>query len=238
MALRRIYNAVRALAALVALSTIGAASYAQAPPDEASLLRAWEAAQRLSPATQTLEPTGERRYRYRTSRFPFDGELVVLNALIEPMPVDDGTGYFGTVEVELVGLPPEVPVRFAQSYARWQGSHVLFYDPARGEWLTGEVWRAARMKDLGATMGVGGGLLGFLSANLFWVLFLVLLVVFLSFAGRKANRQMKTALEAQKAVMDDHQRSLEMGRRSIELNEEANRLLAEIRDELRGRPRT
>ncbi len=229
---------MRALAVLVALSALGASSYAQAPPDEASLLRAWEAAQRLSPATQALEPAGERRYRYRTSRFPFDGELVVLNVLIEPMPVEDGTGYSGTVEVELVGLPPEVPVRFAQSYARWQASHILFYDPARGEWLTGDVWRAARMKDLGATVGVGGGILGFLSANLFWFLFLVLLLVFLNFAGRKANRQMMTALEAQKAAMHDHQKSLEMGRRSIELNEESNRLLAEIRDELRARPRT
>jgi hypothetical protein len=234
----RVSSFLLAGAALGAVMTFGAATSAQTPPDEASLLRAWEAAQRQSPGTQMLESAGERRYRFRTSRFPFDGELVVLNLLIEPLPVDDGRGYTGTVEVELIDLASDVPMRFAQSYSRWQAGHILFYDPARGEWLTGEAWRRARLNEMGATMGVERGLLGFLSANLFGILFLLLLVLFLGFAGRKANRQMKSALEAQKSAMDDHQKSLDLGRRSIELNEEANRLLAEIRDELRGRPRS
>ena len=66
------------------------------PPDEASLLRAWETAQRQSPGTEGLERTGDRRYRFKTSRFPFDGELVVLNLLIEPLPLDGEPGYTGT----------------------------------------------------------------------------------------------------------------------------------------------
>jgi hypothetical protein len=45
-----------------------------------------------------------------------------------------------------------------------------------------------------------------------------------------------SALEAQKKVMADHQLSLEMARRTLELNEQANRLLEEIRDALRARP--
>ena len=44
------------------------------------------------------------------------------------------------------------------------------------------------------------------------------------------------ALEVQKKAMDDQQLSLDMARRSIELNEQANRLLEEIRDTLRARP--
>ncbi len=75
------------------------------------------------------------------------------------------------------------------------------------------------MKHLRGALGPEPGLWGFLSANLFWVLFLVLLVV-----------------EAQRKAMDDQQLSLDMARRSIELNEQANRLLEEIRDTLRARP--
>jgi hypothetical protein len=206
------------------------------PPSEASLLSAWEAAQRRSPGTEVLERTNDRHYRFRTSRFPFDGELVVLNLLIEPLPLDEEPGYTGTVEVELVGLPDDLRTRYVQSFARWQAGHTLFYDGGHGEWLTAEAWREARMRQLRGAVGAGPGLWGLLSANLFWVLFLVLLVVFLVHASRRAGRQMKTALEAQEKALADHRASLDMARRSIELNEQANRLLEEIRDALRARP--
>jgi hypothetical protein len=183
-----------------------------------------------------LERTTDRRYRFKTTRFPFDGELVVLNLLIEPMPLDDEPGYTGTVEVELVGLPDDVRSRYVQSFARWQAGHVLFYDGGRGEWVTAEAWREGRLKEARGAVGAATGLWGLLSANLFWVALLVLLVVFLGHASRKATRQMKSALEVQKKAMDDQQLSIDMARRSIELNEQANRLLEEIRDALRARP--
>jgi uncharacterized membrane protein len=221
---------------LAAPSAAGASGKDGLPPDEASLLRAWEDAQRRSPGTEALERRSDRRYHFKTSRFPFDGELVVLNLLIEPLPLDDEPGYTGTVEVELVGLPDDVRSRYVQSFARWQAGHTLFYDRGRGEWVTAEAWREAQMRHLRGAFGAQPGLWGFLSANLLWVLFLVLLLVFLVPASRRANRQMKAALEAQQKVQADHQLSLEMARRSIELNEQANRLLEEIRDALRARP--
>jgi hypothetical protein len=221
---------------LAAGAVTGVSAKDTVPPDEVSLLNAWEAAQRQSAGTEVFERTGDRRYRLKTSRFPFDGDLVVLNLLIEPLPVDDEPGYTGTVEVELVGLPDDVRGRYVQSFARWQAGHTLFYDRGRGDWVTAEAWREAQMKQLRGAFGAPPGLWGFLSANLFWVLFLVLLAVFLVHAARKADRQMKAAHEAQKKVMADHQLSLEMARRSLELNEQANRLLEEIRDALRARP--
>lgn len=223
-------------ALFLAASAAGVSAKAAAPPDEASLLHAWEAAQRQNPGTEVFERSGDRRYHLKTSRFPFDGELVVLNLLIEPLALDDEPGYTGTVEVELVGLPDDVRARYAQSLARWQAGHTLFYDRGRGDWVTADAWREAQMKQLRTAFGAQPGLLGFLSANLFWILFLVLLAVFFVHAARKANRQMRTALEAQERVLADHQLSLEMARRSLELNEQANLLLEEIRDALRARP--
>jgi hypothetical protein len=225
------------LGALITVAVLGAPRLGaeSAAPDEASLLKAWEAAQRTSPGTEALEATGVRRYHFKTTRFPFDGELVVLNLLIEPLALDGEPGFTGTVEVELVGLGEDVRSRYVQSFARWQAGHTLFYDGTRGEWLTSEVWREARMKQLRGTYGAAPGLWGLLSANLFWILFLALLAVFLVHASRKATRQMKTALEAQKKALDDQQLSLDMARRSLELNEQANRLLEEIRDALRAR---
>ncbi len=220
---------------LAAGPVVGVCAKDAAPPDEASLLHAWEAAQRQSPGTEVFERTGDRRYRLKTSRFPFDGELIVLNLLIEPLPLDDEPGYTGTVEVELVGLPDDVRGRYVQSFARWQAGHTLFYDRGRGDWVTAEAWREEQIKQLRGSWAQPG-LWGFLSANLFWVLFLVLLAVFLVHAARRSNRQMKTALEAQKKAMADYQLSLDMSRRSLELNEQANRLLEEIRDALRARP--
>lgn len=48
---------------------------AQAQPSQQSLVEAWERLQRSDPETLAFEKIAERRYRFRTSRFPFDGEL-------------------------------------------------------------------------------------------------------------------------------------------------------------------
>src|SRR5215212_5458490 len=66
-------------ALLVALSHTPARA---AQPSQASLVKAWEEVQREDPETVLFEKTGEGSYKFKTKRFPFDGELKLLKATL------------------------------------------------------------------------------------------------------------------------------------------------------------
>src|SRR5215204_7611719 len=72
------------LVALLALTLAGADARAQ-QPTQASLIRAWEQVQKDDPEAVTFEKVGERNYKFKTNRFPFDGELKVLKATVKYM---------------------------------------------------------------------------------------------------------------------------------------------------------
>lgn len=202
-------------------------------PTQGSLIEAWEKAQRADPACRVFEKTAEARYRFATGRFPYDGELVILNTVLDDgmEELDEAGWIVGTVEVELTALPPDFQVRYARSYGTWMQGHTLYFDRDLGRWLTGSEFRARMVSRARRQTDI----VGFVG-NAFWILLLVALVAFLWFAGRKASRQVSTAQALQERAMAEQQVGLRLAQRAVELNEEANRLLAEIRDLLRQRP--
>jgi hypothetical protein len=148
---------LRTLALAVALLTLSfAGSAARAEQQQAtqdSLVEAWELVQRGDPETVTFEKLGERRYRFKTNRFPFDGEMKVLKANVTEPPADrhedeefEGLSpepsATGVIEYDLVGLSDEVAKKYEHSFANWQATHTLYFDAERGAWVTPEAHRA------------------------------------------------------------------------------------------------
>src|SRR5262249_47827609 len=89
--------------------------------------------------TTKLEKTKDREYHFATKRFPFDGELLVRNVVIEDYPAFDKDAIStGTVEVELQGVTSDFHRTFATSYANWSRSNTLYWDPKAQHWLTPE----------------------------------------------------------------------------------------------------
>jgi hypothetical protein len=140
-------------AALFTLALAAAPARAQQRPTETSFVRAWEDVQKGDPETVTFEKVGERRYRFKTERFPFDGELRVLKAT-----VDESAGAYGedeggllmsatgVVEYELIGLSDEVRKKYEHSFSLWERNNRLFFDRERGEWLSSGQY-VARMSE-------------------------------------------------------------------------------------------
>jgi hypothetical protein len=110
-------------------------------------------------------------------------------------------------------------------------SHTLYFDRGLGRWLTSSEFRG-RLAQRTRRMTSAWSLLG----NGLWILIPVALVAFLWFAGRRASRQVSVAQALQEKAMAEQQVGLRLAQRAVELNEEANRLLAEIRDLLRHGP--
>lgn len=142
-------------AALLTLAVAGTAARAQQQQaTQESLVKAWEQVQRGDPETVTFEKLGERRYRFKTNRFPFDGELRILKATVTESAggyegEESGGGYetasaTGVVEYDLVGLSDEVTKKYEHSFANWQATNALHFDRGRGSWITSEEYSARR----------------------------------------------------------------------------------------------
>lgn len=207
---------------------------APAPPTEASLRNAWEKVQRADPKTEVFEKVAEDRYRFKTTRFPFDGEIRLLSCEVgDPVELPWQEGFVqGTVYVELVGGTEEIFRLHPQAYGLWAASHSLTYDSGEGRWLTAKEFSSRARRETSCQSWWG-----LLSGNLFWILFLVLAIVFLGLLARKTTRQMNTAMAAQEKALAEQARAMKIAERGLELAEDSNRLLREIRDGLGGRQR-
>jgi hypothetical protein len=202
-------------------------------PTEASLREAWEKKQREDPKTEVFEKLAEDRYRFKTARFPFDGELRVLSADVgDPVEFPGDEGFvMGTVNVELVGAGEELTRLHPQGYGLWTATHTLYFDEKGGRWLTAKEFSArARRK-----VSCASSWFSAFSGGLFWILFLGILGVSLWILTRKTTRQMNSAMAAQEKALAEQARAMKIAERGLELTEDSNRLLREIRDALGDR---
>jgi hypothetical protein len=216
----------------VLAASLAWASAAAATPSsgEAGLMAAWEASVRTDSGTVTFENVGEGRYRFATSRFPYDGELRVLSVAVEPMPVEEaGAGAMGTVDVELTGADEAFQRRYAAAVARWQAGNTLYWDDGDGRWLTAREWQGRLRQKYGRRSWVSW------SSGLFWIFLLFFLVLFLWWATRRTSKQMDWARNAQEKALAEQARAMALSEKALALSEETNGLLAQILEELRKR---
>lgn len=192
---------------------------AQAPSSEAELLATWEVSIKSDPSTITFEKIADRRYRFKTRLFPFDGELHVLNVLI-----DNGYGEYGTqtgsIETDLVGLSEETRKKYTLSIAHSRQKNVLYLDKVSGQWL-GSTNYFARL--YAANSQTTGALCLPQRLYLGWwlVLLLAAFLVFLLVVVVRAQRRAQ-------AYYAKLERNFETAERNAKLNEDNNRVLREI----------
>jgi hypothetical protein len=114
-------------------------SSAHAQKTEASLISAWEQAQKSDPNTIKFEKVKDHQYNFATKRFPFDGVLLVRNVLVEDFSAMNQDGIsMGTVEVELQGAAEPFYRTYGRSYAQWNMSNTLYWDHKTQQWQTSE----------------------------------------------------------------------------------------------------
>jgi len=132
------------LAALILVALSHAAALG-AQPTQAALVKAWEEIQRKDPDTVMFEKIGEGRYRFKTNRFPFDGELKFLKATVDDTNAAYPLGASqASIDCELVGLSKEVARKYVHSYSKWQETNYLFFDKESGSWMPSGEYRARR----------------------------------------------------------------------------------------------
>jgi len=208
------------LAAIVAIAPPPAA----AEPTRDSLLAAWEESQAADPQTLVFEKIEDGRYRFQTERFPFDGVLRVINVVIDDRHADFAQGtVMGMVEVKLEEAPDEFQRDHAYSIGIWQSGNTLYFDQETESWMDASEWQQQIMEQVSY-----GGLWGWCSQNLFWLVFLLLLVAMLWWVSRKANRQMNRATALQDKAMAEQERAIRLSEEALEISRDSNRILSEV----------
>ncbi|MFC1599332.1 hypothetical protein ACFL2W_00930, partial [Candidatus Omnitrophota bacterium] len=192
-----------------------------AQPTEESLLRAWEQSQKSDSKVEVFEKIEDDVYRFKTSWFPFDGKLRVLNLSVNDSMADSAYPYgevMGVIEIELADLPDDFHSKYSYSYSMWANSNMLYYDKKADTWLSsGEYFS----KQAGYPM-LSSIFLGYLFSYGPFVIIFVLLVYVLFTAG-KTVRMSKRYMEEAKKLTE----------RSLTVNEEANTLLRQILEALK-----
>lgn len=202
---------------------------------EAALVAAWEQEQKSDPTTIKFEKTKDRQYHFSTKRFPFDGELIVRNVVLEDYPGVNQDGIStGTVEVELQGVNEEFHRTFAASYGKWITGNTLYWDPKAQHWLTSEQYfqqvRERIPKQMAWPALVSFG----------WLGILVVIFGFLFFSLWRYNSRMKVINQRSDRVMQISERNGQIAERnaqiaeqSLKLQEQNAKLFQEILEELK-----
>lgn len=242
-------------AALLALALGGTAARAQQQQaTRDSLVRAWEQAQKGDPETVAFEKVGERRYRFKTNRFPFDGELKVLKATVTESAGGYGDeesagGYeaaaaVGVIEYDLVGLSEEVSEKYEHSYANWQATNTLYFDSGRRSWVTSDEYRAhmtAKYRETARTLerreqdAQQAGL--WLRLATVWAPILLLLGFFVWIWNRTGIKRQREYMNLTALHMQRAEEQMQMGREHMRRSEELLERIAEAAEAAnRARP--
>lgn len=203
-----------------------------------ALLSEWETRLRADAYTTKLEAIEPGRYRFQTTRFPYDGELVVVNVAIEEMAGwGDADATMGVIEVQLPGIDPQFYERHGQSYGFWAQGNLLYHDGEK--WLAADEWADVIQNELSGKV--------LTSINWTWIAILVGFAVFVWLVIRRTNQQIKrsltgqdealsqqrVAMEQQRISMERQALAIDLTQRSLALFEKQTQILDEILEELK-----
>jgi hypothetical protein len=195
-------------------------------PTEESLIQAWENIQKNDPETVAFEYLSPGSYHFKTERFPFDGELKVLNITIDERMEGYDYGFImGVVEVELVGLAEDVLEKYYYSYSAWMQTNMLYYDKENEKWLSDKEYYGKIKEKMpsGCFMDV----LNY-APFVIYLFFLFILLVIIFAIQRKNKKYLDFAYDLSKKQMD-------LVEESHKLSKKNYKVLSEILKELKKR---
>ena len=192
----------------------GGAPTARGQKTEAGLLATWEQAQKSDASTTKFEKIKDRQYHFATRRFPFDGDLLVRNVVIEDYSSVNQNGIgMGTVEVELQGATDEFYRTYARSYSQWNLSNTLYWDPQPQRWLTSDQY-FQQVRARIPTQALWPGLMSF-----GWLALLIVIVGMLVLSLSRYNSKIKAINQRSERTMQISERNGQIAERNAQLAE-------------------
>lgn len=192
-------------------------------PTEESLIEAWEGIQKNDPKTLIFEKISDKHYRFTTERFPFDGELRILNVTVDEQASSFEGGFFlGVVEVELIDLPKDFLEKYSYSYSVWIQNNILYYDTEEDKWLSDEEYYGKMKEKIPTSF-----LFDILNYLPFLFLILIIIILLIAFNVQQKNKRYLNY------AYDLSEKQMQLIEKSHKLAQKSNKLLSEILKELK-----
>ncbi len=193
-------------------------------PTEESLIRTWEQVQKNDSNTKKFEKVSDRRYKFQSKLFPFDGELKILNVVIGPVAWDRESGsQEGAIDLDLIGLPDNFYRKYSNSYDSWAKNNILYFYPPLAKWLT-----SSQFQDAIAEKNKPSQKASFCIGDYIWyILSAILIVIFLWAIARQRRIQDKMMARYEVAII--------LNEKNLQQAQETNRVLREIFDFMKNK---
>jgi hypothetical protein len=198
------------------------AAPARAQKSQEGLLAAWEQVQKTDPSTIKFEKVKDHEYHFATRRFPFDGDLLVRNVLVEDFSaVNQYRISMGTVEVELQGVTDSFYRTYARSYTQWNASNTLYWDRKAQRWLASERY-FQQIRDRIPNQAVWPVLM-----SLGWLGPLVLILAVLLLSLLRYNNKIKVINQRSERTLQISERNGQIAERNAQIFEQSLKLQEE-----------
>jgi hypothetical protein len=195
-----------------------------------SLLIAWEKQLRSDPGTITFKKLEDGLYQYHTKHFPFNGELRLLNIVIDYFLPPDEKIPMGIMEVELVGIDNDFIRKHTHSYRKFTRMNTLYYDKDLNTWISSDQWTEKRLKKLKEKQySFWFELLPFI---LVFVVVLVIAVIINYYRKRKEKDTLNYYKSVQNQSLENQRKMIALQKKIADGIEENQHLLLEIKDAL------
>jgi hypothetical protein len=222
-------------------------------PTKEGLIAAWEEKLQNRPDTVIFSNADDEGvYEFKTTLFPYEGRLKILNIVIEDRDTsyygyeyddyrdDDDSGFVGAIETELLDIEDweEFSQKYHYSSAAWRNFNLLFFPNDAQRWMSKGEWNSyieeknsLRLEQEVSEMDdAKSWFVGEIIMT--WVPLLVLLG-FIFWIFRYAVEQRKKydgSLERQEFSIERQQEGLNFAKESLEIQKEQLSLLKEIID--------
>ncbi|NVN97594.1 hypothetical protein HXX01_05235 [Candidatus Nomurabacteria bacterium] len=195
-----------------------------AQPTDDSLIQAWEKQQKADPKTIVFEKLKDRQYKFRTSYFPYEGELSIKNLVYGDLGGDADSDYsLGAVQVELSGFDKNLVKQYGYSYSLWDNTNTLYFDKKNSKWLSTKEYASSITKRAASRQKQSWWVSNLSNFALITICVIALIIVI-----RKNKTYMNTALTKQEEGLAKYDKAVKQTEKALQLSEETNNLLKEI----------
>ncbi|MDD2852641.1 MAG: hypothetical protein PHY09_12195 [Desulfuromonadaceae bacterium] len=195
-----------------------------AQPTDDSLIQAWEKQQKADPKTIVFEKLKDRHYKFKTSYFPYEGELSIKNLVYGDLGGDADLEYsLGTVQVELSGFDKNLVKQYGYIYSMWESTNTLYFDKKNSKWLSSKEYAISISKRATSRQKQSLWVSNLSNFALIAILACGLLVIY-----KKNKTYTNTALIKQEEGLAKYDIAVQQSEKALKISEETNTLLREI----------
>lgn len=215
----------------ISMILTSSASSLHAQPTDDSLIQAWEKQQKADPKTIVFEKLKDRHYKFKTSYFPYEGELSIKNLVYGDLGGDADFDYsLGAVQVELSGFDKNLVKQYGYVYSMWDSTNTLYFDKKNSKWLSTKEYATNISKRAASRQKQTWWVSNFSNFALVIICVTALVIVI-----RKNKAYMNTALKKQEEGLAKYDIAVQQSEKSLQLSEETNKLLKEILEILKSK---